>query len=61
MKNSIGSAKLEWGKGERTNFYTKDKGEELGAAFRDWKIYVHRDYDKKKGEGEYWWMHENFR
>ena len=43
MKNSVGSAKLEWGKGERTNFYIKDKGEELGAAFRDWKIHVHRD------------------
>lgn len=43
MKNSVGSAKLEWGKGEGTNFHTKDKGEELGAAFRGWKIHMHRD------------------
>lgn len=59
MKNSVRSAKLEWGKGERTNFHTKD-GEELEEAFRDWNMHVHRDKDKKRGEGEYRWMHKNF-
>jgi len=46
------------GKEERTSFHTKDKGEELEEAFRDWKIHVHRGKDKKK-EGGYWWMHKN--
>lgn len=51
MKNSVGSAKLEWGKGERTKFHTKDKGEELEEAFRDWKMHVHRDKDEKANIG----------
>ncbi|KAJ7417417.1 hypothetical protein BTVI_32986 [Pitangus sulphuratus] len=50
MKNVIGPAKLEYGKVKRTHFHTKDKGEELEEAFRDWKMLVHRDKDKKKGE-----------
>lgn len=57
MKSST-FAKLEWGKGQQTNFHTKDEGGELEQAFRDQKIHMHRYKDKKKGEGEYWWMHK---
>lgn len=53
MKNNTGSAKMEWEKGKRTNFHTKDNGEELEEAFRDWKMHVHRDKDEKKGESEH--------
>lgn len=52
VESSVGSAKLEWGKEERTNFHTRDKGDELKEAFRECKMQVHRGKDKKKGEGE---------
>lgn len=54
MKNNVRSAKMEWGKGKRTNFHTKDDRKELEEAFRDWKMHVHRDEDEKKGESEHW-------
>lgn len=54
MKKSIRSAKMEWEKGKRTNFHTKDNGEDLEEAFRDWKMHEHRDKDKMKGENEHW-------
>lgn len=54
MKNSIGSAKMEWGKGKRTKFPTKDNRKELEEVFREWKMHVHRDKDEKKGESEHW-------
>lgn len=52
MKNSIRSAKMEWEKGKRTNFRTKDNGEDLEEASRNWKMHEHRDKDEVKAECE---------